>query len=249
VTARLLVLVLLLGMGACSRSEPPTQQPAAAQPAPETSQTEPPARTRNIPVEQGSSLRPVDESPRDPTFLVFRKRLLEAIRRRDRDYLISVLHPNIRVSFGDDGGIEDFKRYWKLDDPNTRIWEELGDLLRLGGTFQTDPQGRRRFCAPYVYSAYPSDAADPFQSLVVIVDRAELHEKPDPDSSVIGVLGYNIVTIEAVKNPPPGWRKVRTAGGKVGWIQQRFVRSHIDYRACFEKVDGDWKMVLLVAGD
>jgi hypothetical protein len=247
VTARLLVLVLL--MGGCSRSEPSSQQPSSAQLAPEASQTEPPAKRQDIPVEQGPSLRPVDEAPRDPTFLVFRKRLLDAIRRKDRNYLISVLHPNIRVSFGDDAGAEDFKRSWKLDDPNTRIWEELGNLLRLGGTFQTDPQGLTRFCAPYVYSAYPSDAADPFQSLAVIVDRAELHEKPDADSNVIGVLGYNIVTIEPVKNSPPGWRKVRTAGGKVGWIQQRFVRSHIDYRACFEKVGGDWKMVLLVAGD
>lgn len=242
-TAPLLFLFLVL-MGGCAPRETPPPTPPSETEAP---QPVPPLPT--VPVEPGPKLRPIDQAPRDPTFLLFRKQLLDAIRRKDSEYLLSVLDPNIRVSFGGDAGIEDFKRYWKLDSPDSRVWRELGDLLRLGGTFSTGLEGRKRFCAPYVYSAYPPDAGDPFQTLVVIVDRAELHEQPDPGSNVVAVLEYNIVNIEPVKESPPGWRKIRTASGKSGWIQQRFVRSHIDYRACFERVDGQWKMVLLVAGD
>ena len=44
-------------------------------------------------------------------------------------------------------------------------------------------------------------------------------------------------------------RAVVLPDGETGWIDARCVRSHLDYRAAFERRDGEWTMVLLVAGD
>ena len=45
------------------------------------------------------------------------------------------------------------------------------------------------------------------------------------------------------------WYKIETLGGKKGFVSAEFVRSPIDYRACFEKKNGKWKMTAFVAGD
>lgn len=239
---------ILLLLAACAA---PEQQSDTASTSTVTPPTAAPP-TSTLPTETGLVLPPVDEGPSDPSFLAFRDRLLDVIKRRDREALLSVLDPNIRVSFGDDGGVEGFKRYWKLDQPDSKVWQELEEALRLGGTFQT-LGGRRSFCAPYVYSAYPENGPDPFESLVVIGPRVELREKPD--GRMIALLAHNIVRIS--QDDPmrggnagePGWRKVVTASGKEGWVEERFLRSHVDYRACFSPSGNDWKMDLFVAGD
>jgi hypothetical protein len=234
----------------------------ACSPPPENAST-PPATMTELPVvsetastttpappatETGLKLRPADEASQDPSFLAFRERLLDAVKRKDRDFLLSVLLPTIRVSFGDVNGVEGFKKHWKLDSPDSPVWDQLDKLLRMGGTFDT-LSGERRFCAPYVYSAYPHNGPDAFESLVVTAENVPLHEKADSSSPAVATLSYDIVRIADNYKHPANWRKVKTESGKTGWVEERFVRSQIDYRACFEKKAGDWKMVLLVAGD
>jgi hypothetical protein len=65
----------------------------------------------------------------------------------------------------------------------------------------------------------------------------------------VATLSYDIVRIADNYKHPANWRKVKTESGKTGWVEERLVRSQIDYRACFEKKNGEWKMILLVAGD
>ena len=45
------------------------------------------------------------------------------------------------------------------------------------------------------------------------------------------------------------WLKVETLGGKKGFVNAKFVRSPIDYRAIFEKKSRSWKMTAFVSGD
>jgi hypothetical protein len=42
---------------------------------------------------------------------------------------------------------------------------------------------------------------------------------------------------------------IETLGGKKGYVKGEFVRSPIDYRAGFDKVDGKWKLRLFLARD
>jgi hypothetical protein len=115
---------------------------------------------------QEARVLPVDEAARDAGFFAFRARLQRAIAERDTTALLAVVHPEIKLSFGDDYGIESFRQEW-LASPEAGIWAELGTVLALGGRFYDDST----FAAPYTFTDSP-DEADPFEALIGRSSRA-----------------------------------------------------------------------------
>ena len=60
---------------------------------------------------QARKLYPVDEGPRDATFLALRNRLLDAVKRHDLRFIHSILDPHVVSVFdGRNGTIAAFKR-------------------------------------------------------------------------------------------------------------------------------------------
>src|SRR5687767_1711181 len=96
-------------------------------------------------------LLPVDEAARRPDFFSFRAQLQRAIATRDTAALLAAVDPNIKNSFGGTDGIDEFRTMWKIGQPDSEIWEELGTLLSMGGSFFDD----HTFVAPYVFSKWP----------------------------------------------------------------------------------------------
>jgi hypothetical protein len=236
--------ILLLFALACRREDtvrPPTPAPAATTPATATSAPKPSA-----PPVHGRKLQPVDQASQDPSFVAYRARLLDAVRRRDRDALLALVDPKIRTSFGGGGGAKDFVRAWKLDSPDSKLWAELETILTHGGEFRGEGE-QRSFWAPYPYSSTP-DSVDAFESFIVLGDAVPLYEKPETTSKVLATLDHDILIRVATKERD-GWKHVKTDDGRTGWVEEREVRSPIGYRAGFAKVKGEWKMNALVAGD
>jgi hypothetical protein len=68
-------------------------------------------------------------------------------------------------------------------------------------------------------------------------------------------LSYNVVELQPETVPKSGkseylgWYLVKTLGGLEGYVREEYVRSHIDYRAGFEKIRGKWRMTFFLAGD
>ncbi len=204
-------------------------------------------------------VRPVDEGPTDASFAAFRKKVISAAERKDVRYILGILDPGIKSSFGGhDGGVGDFKSFWKINDKSSRFWHEFLLVVRNGGKF--DRNGRNStFTAPYLFSTMPDDL-DQFEYHAIIGNNVNLREKPDDEARVVDRLSYNIVKIDepaAIKHTTGSgewdwvydWHKVETLGGKKGWVKADLVRSPIDYRAGFEKKRGVWKMTFFVAGD
>jgi hypothetical protein len=198
---------------------------------------------------------PVDEGPQDKSFLAFRNSLVSALKRKDKKYLIGILDKNISVSFGGDDGIEDFKTYWKLSGSKSEVWDELLKVVQNGGKFLNE-SGEKEFCAPFSFLNFPEDI-DSFEYNVIFGDNVRLRERPDLKSRISTQLSYNIVKIDWEKSVREGksdespfiWYKIETLGGLKGFVSAEFVRSPIDYRACFTKKNGKWKMTAFVAGD
>lgn len=187
-------------------------------------------------------LPPVDESAQDPSFLAFKTKLLAAIDRKDVKGLLAAIDPKIRVSFGGDGGIEGFRRFWKLDKPaESKVWSELGAVLRLGAT-RDEPE----FIAPYVFTRFPP-TLDAFANAAVIRPKVVLRKSPAATAPAVATLDYDIVQL--VGQPRKGWVEVRTDAGQMGWVQQSEIRSPVNYRAFFEKKSGQWKITAFIAGD
>jgi hypothetical protein len=198
---------------------------------------------------QVAKLYPVDEGPKDPSFKAFRDKLIEAAKNRDTKFVLSILDPDILNSFGGDGGVGQFKEKWKPDNPNSELWGVLLGVLSIGGSF--DPK-TKDFCAPYVFSNFPE--LDGFEHSAIIGEQVRVREQPGLTSPIIASLSYDIVAlpdrpVKPIKMDGTSWIAIKLSNGKTGFVSEQFIRSPIDYRACFSKKNGKWRMNTLVAGD
>jgi len=199
-------------------------------------------------------VQPVDEAKKDASFLAFRTKLLAAAKKRDAKYVLSIVDQNIMNSFGGDGGIEEFRKTWKINSPNSEFWSELLKVMTNGGTF-SEEDGSKMFSAPYTFDGFPEDL-DVFDYSSIFGNNVNLRVKPDLSSKTVTQLSYNIVKVDyqnSVKKSGSedeySWLKIETLGGKKGFVKSEFVRSPIDYRAGFVKKNGRWKMTFFIAGD
>jgi hypothetical protein len=202
-------------------------------------------------------VRPVDEGARDASFAAFREKTLAAARRRDAKYILSIVDPNIKNSFGGNDGVKEFKEWWKINSPQSEFWDEFITALNNGGAFykENGATKNKTFLAPYTFTQFPDDL-DAFEYHAIFGQKVNLRSKPQTDAPVVASLSYNIIQVDAEnsvknKNKPDSysWMSVTTLGGKKGFVQAKFVRSPIDYRAMFEKKNGKWKMTAFIAGD
>jgi hypothetical protein len=198
-------------------------------------------------------VRPVDEAKQDRSFVEFRSKLIAAAERKDTKYILGILDPDIKSSFGGHSGIEDFKEFWDFSNSETRFWDEFLPVIRNGGHWFRENGRRTMFTAPYSFDGFPDDL-DAFEHSVVFGERVNLRMEPSLDAAVLLQLSYNVVSIVESRMVPGSedevdWYRVKTLGGKAGWIKAEYVRSPIDYRAGFEKKGGQWTMTFFIAGD
>lgn len=195
---------------------------------------------------------PVDEGKNDASFIAFREKLISAVKNKDKKFLLGILDRNIKGNFGGDSGIEDFKRLWKLDSPQSELWKELLIVLTNGGKFVT---AKKEFCAPFSFTNFPEDL-DAFEHQMIFGNNVNLRAQPNTTAKVVAQLSYNVVKVDYESSVPEkgkegeySWLKIETLGGKKGFVSAQYVRSPIDYRACFEKKTGKWLMTFFLAGD
>lgn len=204
-------------------------------------------------------LRPVDEAAQDPEFVAFRDRLATAVRRRDAKVVLELAAPQVRERFV---GSVAVPREAFVGSREHVDWVELEKALALGGAFTTingSQPGRREFCAPYTYAAYPGhaeingiveklagageySASEPW---VVLGVRVPVRSAPAVDARVMGYVTHELVMLqgdEAPASPPVRWRKIVMPNGHEGWIAADQIRAPTDYHACFARIDGQWQM-------
>jgi hypothetical protein len=172
----------------------------------------------------------VDEEKRDPTLAAYMTRFRIAVGRRDRAALLPMIDPDVRLSFGSDSGVENFRPDWPLMDR----------LLAMGGAWVGDS-----FALPYVFARFPGDR-DPFEHAAITGRDVWLREAASSTSRGVRRLDHEIVR---VIDQGEQWWKVETLGGVSGYVAAGFVYSPIGYRAIFEKSGGIWKMTAFLAGD
>ena len=189
------------------------------------------------------TLRPVDEAAQRTDFVEFRRRLQDAVARKDEAAVLAVVDPGVRIGFGDSGGAKDFKSQ-VIDNRDEDFWRELGTILRLGGRFRTNDA----FDAPYTFSAWPENL-DSFECLAITGTRVRVRESPRLDARIVTHLDFEIVRATPGEAETRGWRGVQLADGRVGFVSSQYTRGPIDRRALFQFHDGRWWLMAYVAGD
>ncbi len=197
---------------------------------------------------QVGKLYPIDEAAKDPSFFVFRARLLKAIQKRDSAFLLTVVDPKIANNFGGDDGLANFKRIWHPERLTSPVWTELLSALVLGGKFDKD----QSFAAPYLFNAFPEEL-DAFVHSAIIEGGVRVRREPNSQGAVIRTLSFDIVKLgegEPKRSADKReWIPVVLADGQKGYVASEYIRSPIDYRAFFEKKNGKWLMTAFIAGD
>jgi len=206
----------------------------------------------SISAQKERQIFPVDEAKKDASFNVFRGKLITAVKNKDKKFFLSILDRNVKGSFGGDSGIEDFKKLWKIENPQSELWNELLAVLTNGGKFT---KSKKEFCGPFSFTNFPEDI-DSFEYQMIFGNNVNLRAQPNSTARVVAQLSYNVVKVDYETSVPDkrradeySWLKIETLGGKKGFVSEQYVRSPLDYRACFEKINGKWLMTFFLAGD
>ncbi|MBI2435916.1 MAG: SH3 domain-containing protein [Candidatus Hydrogenedentes bacterium] len=204
---------------------------------------------------EAGTVGPVDQAQQHPDFLAFRDSLRAAIQNKNVESLLKHVDTNVQCSHGGEEGIADFREKWKLDqNPGASpLWQELGRILALGGAFQ-----KEQFVAPYVYAKWP-ESYDSFQFAAITGQNVNVRARAALDAPALKQSTYGIVRIvlDSWEAPPTQtidgetwpWVKVGLSNGAEGYVWGKYVVSPLGYRAGFNKTNGEWKLIFLVAGD
>ncbi len=200
----------------------------------------------------------------DPELKSFLTKLENAVKVRDKAFIIENMDPQITNSFGGDGGIEEFKQYWNWDSDSSEFWDLMKHLFKLGGDDFTSGD---MYAIPYVFSGWPGhEKYDVFDHMAVTGSRVNVRDKPSlKNSNVLGQMSYDIVKVNYEKSYPPFdaprlenvsyvgnklWYYIESLDGKLkGYVFWEFIWSPIDYRLGIEKKNGKWVITFFVAGD
>ncbi|HZN22830.1 MAG TPA: hypothetical protein VFB75_01300 [Burkholderiales bacterium] len=188
----------------------------------------------------------VDEAAGDVSWLRFKKQLVGAIQKRDKQFLLSILDRNVRNQDDRSRGIAHFRKQWELDTDDSPVWRELAAALQLGGAYIKRENRPRELCAPYVLGRWPEDV-EPFKHGVVISRDAQVQAEPSNSAAALGALSYDIVVVSdwEVDDKAPEvkqkWVKIRYRN-RDGYIPEEQIRSPIEQAACFVKSANGWRM-------
>ena len=195
---------------------------------------------------QERKLPPVDEAAGDASWLRFKKQLLGAVEKRDKQFLLSILDKNVRNQDARTRGIANFRKQWELDTADSPVWRELATALQLGGAWIKRDKRPRELCAPYLLGKWPEDVL-PFENGVVISRDAAVQAEPSASSAALGTLSYDIVHVsdweidDKAADVKQKWVKIRYRN-RDGYIPEEQIRSPIEQAACFVKSGNGWRM-------
>jgi hypothetical protein len=186
-------------------------------------------------------LSPVDQAVEDESLIKFREELIANIKERNIDFLNKYFDEQGTWDFGGSTK-EQLLKSW-----DEESWLELQKAVLLGGAFYNEE--KTLFFSPYTFKLFPEEF-DPYEFEVAIKDHVEVYSLKDVDSEIIGMLNYTIVKRRYEDdNYDPNWKKIEMSDGSVGYVIGDNIRSPIDYRVGFEKVNNAWKITSFLAGD
>jgi hypothetical protein len=204
-------------------------------------------------------LLPIDEGSANSSFQNFRNQLLNAVENRDKDFVIGVLDPDIKNGYDIEQGINEFRKRWNLEDPESSLWDVLSRILRGGGSFKNR---QTEFCGPYVISQWPNvvrqlpEGSDTLDYVAITGKDIDVRRDAHLTSPIIATLSYDIVrtipdsqVIDRSLPTASSWVKIKTPAGPEGFVLDNVIQGPMDYGACFSRRNGNWAMSELAASE
>lgn len=220
---------------------------AAMLAAPALAQQKPPSRT-------DGAFAPRDEAAGDISWTRFRDRLLEAVRQRDKKFVLGIVDRNVRNGIGQPIGLDEFSRQWDPDAEDSPLWRELPRALHLGAVWYSHEKMPRSLCAPYVLPRWPK-GVDPHGNGAITARETSVRAAPSGSAEIIASLGPSIARVadwEVADSDPAikqKWVRI-SAQDREGYIPEEHIRSPLEHLACFRRSETGWRLTsFLAAGE
>ena len=196
---------------------------------------------------QERRLEPTDEAAKDASWLSFKKRLIAAIDKRDRKFILGILDKNVRTGLEGGRGVTEFRRLWELDSEQSPLWQELRTVVALPAAYHRPDKGRAELCAPYVAVRWPQDM-DAFKGGAIIANEVLVKSTPTANADTVATLSYNMVEVadwevdDRDAASKQKWVRIWLKSG-IGFVPEEHIRSPIEHTACFVKGETAWRLV------
>jgi hypothetical protein len=202
-------------------------------------------------------LIPVDQAAQDPSLKRTRDALLEAVKSRDAAAVLQYVSPTVVVDASEAAGGQGWETLAnslsvKLGAQHEHAdWIGLDAALSLGGAFTTTRGavfGRREFCAPYVFGAFPETLPDSVQGenspWALTRKDVDVRQAPDASSPLIAKLSYALLQAPGDVHRDPKtarmWQAVELPGGREAFVPADAIWNPAGYHVCMAKIDGRW---------
>jgi hypothetical protein len=198
---------------------------------------------------QEGKMEPHDEALTDASWAAFRARLLTAVEKRDRQFVLSVLDPGIRNGAAAPRGIAEFRKQWELDSNSGVFWSLLPSALSVGSAYLERRNRPRELCAPYLLGKWPV-SVDPSVYGAISARDTMVKAGPSWDTDTLTRLSYEIVRVTDWEVPDldPGfkqnWVRIRLLKEGTGFVPEEQIRSPIEHSACFIRTARGWRMTV-----
>lgn len=195
---------------------------------------------------QERRLEPLDEAAKDASWAGFKKRLLAALAKRDRKFVLSILDRGVRTGMEGGRGVAEFRKQWELDSEESPLWQELTAALMLPAAYHRPDKGRLELCVPYVAVRWPQDL-DAFGGGALIAKDVLVKSAPSASSDTVATLAYNMVEVtdwevsDQASDARQKWVRIRTQSG-YGYVPEEQIRSPVEHAACFVKDETSWRL-------
>ena len=173
----------------------------------------------------------------------FRASLAKAVASRDADALLALAAPDVQLDFGGGAGTAELRK--RLADPAYDLWDELDTIVTLGCAKGEAGAG---ITLPWSF-AQDFAGLDVLNSFIVMGEDVPLRETADPASKSLGTVSWDAVTLVGGFKPEAKFHQVKSADGKVGFIDAEKLRPIAGYRILASSRDGKWSFTSLIAGD
>ena len=190
---------------------------------------------------------PIDEAAKDASWAGSKRRLLAAIDRRDRKFILGMLDRNVRTGLEGGRGVAEFRKQWELDSEASPLWQELRAVVALPAAYHRPDKGRTELCVPYVAVRWPQDM-DAFKGGAIIANDVLVKSTPTAGADTVATLSYNMVEVadwevdDRDASSKQKWVRIWLKSG-MGFVPEEHIRSPVEHAACFVKGETAWRLV------
>jgi len=192
----------------------------------------------------------VDEGAKDLSWTSFRAKLLAALEKRDRKFVLGVIDPKVRNGSDAPVGIAEFRKQWEFDQNDGVFWRQLPATLSVGSAWlDRGKKQPRELCAPYVLAKWPREV-DPGAYGAIATNEAWVKAAPAWESATLTKLSYQIVRVTDWEVPDidpkfqQKWVRVRLLKEGTGYVPEEHIRSPIEHAACFVRAGNSWRLTV-----